>query len=127
MPSRFMSSPPPILRFSSTRFALTIGLLVALCAPLQGQSLYFRAAAADGIALLSPPLVSGSVEEAADLVSARAVFLSRTPAQEAQATHSSSLSFALFTNATGSIFHPGKLPKTDALLQQIKKGNWAGD
>jgi acid phosphatase (class A) len=75
----------------------------------------------DGIQLLPPPPLPGSAEEAADLASAQAVFAARTPAEERQALKDAGLSPFLFTAAIGPAFEPGKLPKTEALFQQVKK------
>jgi acid phosphatase (class A) len=108
-------------RHAKARFPLTLLLLLALCTPVLGQSLYLASRAPDGIALLPPPPASGSAEEAADLAEARSVFNGRTPADEARATKSSGLAFSLFGPAIGPIFDPVKLPRTEALLQKIKK------
>ena len=75
----------------------------------------------DGVALLAPPPVAGSAEEAADLASARAVFQGRTPAEQARAVRDDSISIFLFTPAIGSFFQAGKLPKTEALFHEVKK------
>jgi acid phosphatase (class A) len=63
------------------------------------------------VALLAPPPVPGSGEEAADLASARAVFNGRAPAEEARAAKDSNLSIFLFAPAIGPFFEAGKLPK----------------
>ncbi|MDB6035804.1 MAG: hypothetical protein JWM16_6142, partial [Verrucomicrobiales bacterium] len=73
-----------------------------------------------GITLRAPPPAPGSAEEAADLEMARSVFKARTPADEFRAKHSATLSFFLFTPATGPVFQPGKLPKSEALLQNVR-------
>jgi acid phosphatase (class A) len=73
------------------------------------------------VALLAPPPVAGSAEEAADLASARAVFKGRTPAEAARAAKDSSLSIFLFAPAIGPFFQPGKLPKTEALFKKVRK------
>jgi len=101
--------------------ALTLWLLLFVAPPLLAQSNYLAPGHPDGVALLAPPPVAGSAEEAADLASARAVFKARTPAEEARALKDSSLSIFLFAPAIGPFFQPGKLPKTEALFQKVKK------
>ena len=100
--------------------ALTLGLLLALAAPLFADTPYLAAGHPDGVALLAPPPVPGSAEEATDLAATRAAFQGRTPAEQARAVKDSTLSFALFAPVIGPVFRPGKLPKTEALLQKVK-------
>src|SRR5437899_3744502 len=104
-----------------TSAALFVSLLLAFCGPATAQSLYFQPGAPDGAALLPPPPPRGSAEEAADLDCVRAVFKARTPAEQASATMSSGLSFSLFAPVIGPHFDLSRLPKTAALLQQVKK------
>jgi acid phosphatase (class A) len=100
--------------------ALTL-LLLLFVEPLLAESSYLAPDRPDGIALLAPPPEVGSAEEAADLASARAVFNGRTPAELARATKDSSLSIFLFGPAIGPFFQAGKLPKTEALFQKVRK------
>src|SRR5689334_19452198 len=79
-----------------------LALLLGLCLPAFGQSLYFPNGLPDGIALLPPPPARGSAEEAADLDCVRAVCKARTTDEEAHATKSASLAFSLFAPAIGS-------------------------
>jgi acid phosphatase (class A) len=102
------------------RFLPTLLLLLCLAGPLRAREPYLAPDQLDGVALLAPPPAPGSAEEAADLELARSVFKARTPAEAARAKHSASLSFFLFTPATGPVFQPGKLPKTEALLANVK-------
>ena len=110
--------PLPRPRFRHGILSLCL-LLVAL--PLFADSFYIAAGRPDGIALLAPPPVPGSAEEAADLASARAVFKGRTPAEEARAKKDASLSLVLFAPAIGPGFQPGKLPRTEELFDRVKK------
>ncbi|MDB6109628.1 MAG: hypothetical protein JWR69_1378 [Pedosphaera sp.] len=95
-------------------------LLLCLASPLRAHEPYLATNQVDGIALLAAPPAPGSGEEAADLEQARAVFKARTPAEEARAMHSANLSFFLFAPATGPTFLPAKLPKTEALLTNVR-------
>ena len=100
---------------------VSLCLLLFLAPALLAESSYLAPGRPDSIALLAPPPLPGSEEEAADLASARAVFKARTPAEEARAFKDASLSMFLFAPAIGPFFEPGKLPKTEALFQKVKK------
>lgn len=100
-------------------FLLVLGLTTPL--PLPAQELYLLPHHLDGVALLPPPPAPGSKEQEADLNEARAVFKGRTPQEEARAFKDAKLSFSLFEPAIGSVFQPGKLPKTEALLSKVRK------
>jgi acid phosphatase (class A) len=106
---------------TSRSTALTFALVLLLAGPLWAQTNYLAPLRPDGVALLPPPPAAGSLEEAADLAEARAVFHARTPAETERAAKDSSLGFSLFRPAIGPIFELEKLPKTDLLLQRVKK------
>lgn len=106
---------------AAVRFPLVFSLLLSSSAPILSQSLYFPSGLPDGVALLPPPAMPGSAEAAADLECVRSVFKARTHDEENRAITSSSLSFSLFAPAIGAGFNLTKLPKTAALLQQVKK------
>jgi acid phosphatase (class A) len=82
---------------------------------------YFTPGHLDGIALLTPPPAPGSAEQAADLASARAVFRARTEAEKERAFRDANISLFNFAPIIGPVFQPGKLPKTEALFEQVKK------
>jgi len=98
-----------------------ICLFFFVAAPVWAQTNYLRTLRPDGVELLPPPPAPGSEEEAADLAEARAVFHARTPAETTRATKDATLSFALFRPAIGPFFELEKLPKTDFLMQKVKK------
>lgn len=100
---------------------LTAGLLLFLAPQLWAQSGYLSAGSPDGVALLPPPPPPGSAEEAADLQTVRSVFKARTPAEEKRAFKDATLAFSLFAPIIGPEFESQKLPKTWALLQEVKK------
>lgn len=104
---------------SGLRF--TAGLLLLLAPQLWAQSAYLSAGSPDGVALLLAPPAVGSAEEAADLQTVRCVFKARTPAEEKRAFKDATLAFSLFGPIIGPEFEPQKLPKTWALLQEVKK------
>lgn len=82
---------------------------------------YLSKGTPNGVALLPPPPKPGSAEEKADLETVRTVFNARTDAEKARAFKDAALSFSLFAPAIGSEFKLEKLPKTQALLQEVKK------
>lgn len=100
---------------------LSLVLPLLLTQELRADEPYIAPGRPDGVALLAPPPVAGSAEEAADLASARAVCLGRTPVEEARALKDESLSLFLFTPAIGPVFQRGNLPRTEALFQKVKK------
>ena len=115
------SRPAPSYRLGRGCLALALSWLLFVAPSLVAQSYYLAPDHPDGIALLAPPPVAGSAEEAADLASARAVFNARTPAETARAAKDATISIFLFAPAIGPFFQPGKLPKTEALFKKVKK------
>ena len=108
-------------RHSGPGCALILCLLLLVAPALLAEGYYLTPGHPDGVALLAPPPAAGSAEEAADLASARAVVKARTPAEEARAIKDEKLSIFLFEPAIGPFFEPGKLPKTEALFQNVKQ------
>jgi acid phosphatase (class A) len=108
-------------RHGSRGRALAICLLLLVAPALLAETAYLPPGHPDGVALLAPPPVPGSAEEAADLASVRAVFKGRTSAEHARAIKDENLSIFLFEPAIGPFLKPGKLPKTEALFQKVKK------
>jgi len=102
--------------------ALGIFLLLGLAFPCFGDISYLPSGQPDGVALLAPPPLPGSAEEAADMASTRAVFRGRTEAEKERALKGDSgLSFSLFNQAIGRELELSKLPKTQAFLEKMKK------
>jgi acid phosphatase (class A) len=67
--------------------------------------------------LLAPPPEPDSAEQAAEMVTVRTAFKSRTATDEARAmAEENRLSITNFTPAIGPFLEPGKFPKTEALL-----------
>lgn len=115
-----LSFSPP-LRCRRVHAASALIACLLLCLPLVAAERYLQPGRPDGIALLPPPPVAGSQEEAADLASVRAVVNGRSKSEEARAFTDSSLAFAIFEPAIGPAFSLEKLPKTAALLKQVKQ------
>jgi acid phosphatase (class A) len=99
---------------------LVMGLLALLAGPVGAQSSYLAKGRPDGIALLPPPPVLGSEEEAADLATVRAVFKARTPEETARAEKDATLSLFNFASVIGPEFQPGRFPKMEALFERVK-------
>ena len=100
---------------------LALALVFSTAASLVGETAYITTNSFDGISLLPPPPARESAEEVADLASTRAVFNGRTEAEKARAVKDSGLAFSLFQPAVGVAFDLHKLPKTQALLEKVKK------
>ena len=96
-------------------------LTICLVLPLRASDRYLTPGHPDGVALLAPPPAAGSDEEAADLQMSRALFKARTDAETARAKVDANLSIFSFAPVIGPIFQPGKFPKTEALMAEIKK------
>jgi acid phosphatase (class A) len=75
----------------------------------------------DGVSLLPPPPDPASAEGVAELAFVRSVVHDRSAAEKERAQKDSTLAFSLFQPAIGPIFDLERLPKTDALLQKVKK------
>jgi acid phosphatase (class A) len=98
-----------------------ISLMVLwLAAPLFAAAQYLAPGRPDGIALLPPPPMAGSAEQAADLAATRAVFKGRTAAEESRALNGSPSIFA-FAPAIGPKFQVANFPKTEALWEGIRR------
>lgn len=96
-------------------------LLLRAAAPVLADTIYLTPGHPDGVALLPPPPAAGSTEEVADLASVRSVCLGRSAAEEKRARTDDKLSFDIFAPAIGPVFALGKLPKTQALMERVKK------
>lgn len=101
-------------------FVLALNALVA-AQLLKSEKAYLGVNEPDGIALLAPPPVQDTQEDAADLNLVRSVVNKRTPEDKARAKTSASLSVFLFSEAIGPIFRPQNLPITEALLQKVNE------
>ncbi len=114
--------PNLICRRALPGIILATMLLVRLATPLLADDHYLAPGHPDGVALLAPPPLPGSGEEAADLATVRLVFKERTPEEELRAKkEDEKLSITLFEPAIGPIFQSGKLPQTEALLKKMRK------
>ncbi len=102
---------------------LVATLILALClvSPARASDRYLAPGKPDGVALLAPPPAAGSEEEAADLQMSRELVKARTSAETDRAKVNANLSIFTFAKVIGPVFQPGKFPKTEALMAEIKK------
>ncbi len=108
----------PINRsFAPILFALAVAL-----APLHaGDTHYLPAGEPDAIALLAPPPLPDSPEQAADLAEVRSVCRAAPSNEVAAALKEKKLTVFNFTPAIGDFFQPGKFPKTEEFLQRVQE------
>ena len=102
-------------------FISTLLLTICLVLPLRASDRYLAPGKPDGVALLAPPPAPGSEEEAADLQMSRELVKARTDVETARAKVNAKLTIFTFTQAIGPIFQPGKFPKSEALMAEIRK------
>ena len=75
----------------------------------------------DAIALLAPPPLPGSPEQAADMAEVRAVCHAAPSNDVAIAFSEKKFDIFNFTPAIGPFFVPGKFPKTEAFFHRVQK------
>lgn len=73
------------------------------------------------VALLAPPPLPGSAEQAADLASVAAVHQAASTNDLRQALSEANFSVFVFRPAIGDFFRPGKLPKTEAFFKCVRR------
>jgi acid phosphatase (class A) len=109
--SQFQRQLAPI--FFSLAFAIT---------PLHAQTgNYLPDGKPDAIALLAPPPLPGSPEQAADMAEVVAVRRTCTSNDQTAAYSEKKFSIFNFTPAIGDFFQPGKFPKTEAFFEKVQK------
>jgi acid phosphatase (class A) len=106
-----------------SRFRI-VPVIIALCLsllPVAAKDLHYLP---DGkpntIALLAPPPLPDSAEQAADLQEVRAVSQSAPDSDVAVAKTETKFTIFTFTPEIGAFFEPGKFPKTEALLHNVQ-------
>jgi acid phosphatase (class A) len=96
--------------------------LAVAVAPLHAQThSYLPDGKPDAIALLAPPPLPGSPEQAADLGEVAAVYHASTRDDMAAANSEKKFSIFNFTPVIGEFFQPGKFPKTEAFFERVQK------
>jgi acid phosphatase (class A) len=106
------------------RLAPILFSLVVAVAPLHAadeQLHYLPAGKPDAIALLAPPPLPGSPEQAADMAEVRDVCHAALSNDVAVAFSEKKFSVFNFTPAIGTFFQSNNLPKTTAFFQNVQK------
>ncbi len=100
-------------------------LLAVAVAPLRAvaeeQLHYLPAGKPDVVALLAPPPLPDSMEQAADLAEVKAVYHAATSNEITAAYSEKEFSIFNFTPAIGVFFQPGKFPKTEEFFHGVQK------
>lgn len=112
------------LKSGSLRPFRQFGFIAVLCLsllPLLAQEHYLPDGQPDVIALLPPPPLADSPEQAADMQEVRVVSRAASSNEVAQAFSEKEFSIFNFTPAIGGFFQPGKFPKTEAFMQDVQK------
>jgi acid phosphatase (class A) len=96
--------------------------LAVAVAPLHAQTnSYLHEGKPDFIALLAPPPLADSPEQAADMAEVQAVFHTASSNEIAAAFSEKKFSVFNFTPAVGSFFQSNNLPKTTAFFERVQK------
>jgi acid phosphatase (class A) len=106
------------------RFAPILFSLVVAVAPLRAadeQLHYLPAGKPDAVALLAPPPLPGSPEQAADMAEVQAVCHAAPSNDVAVAFSEKKFSIFNFTPAIGTFFQSNNLPKTTAFFHNVQK------
>jgi acid phosphatase (class A) len=82
---------------------------------------YLPAGKPDAVALLAPPPLPSSPEQAADLAEVVAVYHTSSSNDMVIAYSEKKFSIFNFTPAIGDFFQPGKFPKTEAFFERVQK------
>ena len=85
-----------------------------------GHLHYLAAGEPDVIALLAPPPLPDSAEQAADMEEVRAVYHAASSNDIAIAYSQKKFTIFTFTPAIGAFFVPEKFPKTEAFFQRVQ-------
>jgi acid phosphatase (class A) len=89
--------------------------------PVQSTQLhYLTAKKPDAIALLAPPPLPDSPEQAADMAEVKAVYHAATSNDIAAAYSEKKFDIFNFTPAIGDFFVAGKFPKTEAFFEKVQ-------
>ena len=104
-------------RFAPIIFALAVAV-APLCA---AETHYLPAGQPDAGALLAPPPLADSPEQAADLAEVQSVFHSTSSNEVAAAFSERKFNVFNFTPAIGPFFQPGRFPKTEQFFHDVQK------
>jgi acid phosphatase (class A) len=109
---------------SMSKFVRSYAFIVVLCLsllPLFAQEHYLAPGQPDVVALLAPPPLAGSPEQAADMQEVRTVVHEASSNDVAMAFTEVKFNSFTFTPVIGDFFQPGALPKTEAFLHNVQR------
>lgn len=112
------------LRRSFRQYSLIAVLCLSFVLPLCAQEAlthYLPAGQPDAMALLPPPPLAGSPEQAADMQEVRDVSRAAPSNDVAVAFTEKEFTIFNFTPAIGPFFQPGKFPKTEAFMHGVQR------
>jgi len=113
-----MKNPPSSF---NRRLAPALLALALAVAPLRaGQTHYLPPGQPDAAALLAPPPLPDSPEQAADLAEVRAVSRAAPSNDVAAAMANKKFAIFNFAPAIGDFFHPGKFPRTEEFFRLVQ-------
>jgi acid phosphatase (class A) len=108
------------LRFNRCFAPILFSLVVAI-APLHAAGTYYLPdGKPDAVALLAPPPLPDSPEQAADMAEVQAVYHAATSNEIAAAYSEKKFNIFNFTPAIGDFFQPGRFPKTEAFFERVQ-------
>jgi acid phosphatase (class A) len=109
--------------YTLIKLLVVIAVLAAMQLSALANDTYLPVGKPDAFALLTPPPLPGSPEQAADLAEVQAVYHAAT-SNEIAAADSEEKTFTdvfNFTPAVGDFFKPGKFPKTEAFFKRVQE------
>jgi acid phosphatase (class A) len=109
--------------FTRIKILAAIFALASCCAGFAQESAtnYLPAGQPDAIALLAPPPLPGSPEQAADLAEVQAVYHAASSNEIAAAYSEKKFSVFNFTPVVGDFFQSNNVPKTAAFFERVQK------
>ena len=118
-----MNSKPNLFRFFRPAGVIAVLCLSFICLPLYAQenpAHYLPPGEPDASALLPPPPLAGSPEQAADMQEVRTVSRATPSNEVAVAFSEREFTIFNFTPAIGGFFQPGKFPKTETFMHNVQ-------
>jgi acid phosphatase (class A) len=109
------------LRFSGGLAPFLFALALTIATSRAADTHYISAGQPDAVALLAPPPLSDSPEQAADLAEVQSVFHGASSNDVAAAFSEKKFSIFNFTPAIGPFFQPGRFPKTEEFFHNVQK------
>jgi acid phosphatase (class A) len=110
-----------ILKFAGRLVPVLLALAVAVASLHAGETHYLSDGQPDAVALLAPPPLADSPEQAADLAEVRSVCHSAPSNDVATAVSEKKFSVFNFAPVIGEFFQPGRLPRTAEFFHRVQK------